>query len=87
MKNMAQYLFTFRSVTPAQRGERLLRRAGYTCSLRRTPRWMESQGCGYSLRVSCDDIGICIRLLREQEVSFRKLYLQQENGSLEELTQ
>ena len=32
---------TFRSVTVAQRGERLLRSGGIDCVLQRTPRWME----------------------------------------------
>ena len=42
---------TFRSVTPAQKGEGVLRRAGVDCTMQRTPRWMEEQGCGYSLRL------------------------------------
>ena len=81
-----EYLITFRTVTPAQRGEGILKRAGYTCSLRRTPRWMESQGCGYSLRVVCGDIHRCIRKLQEQNVAFRKLYLQTTEGHFEEIT-
>ena len=47
---MKYSLITFRSVTPAQRGERVLQRQGYSCSLQRTPRWMQEQGCGYSIR-------------------------------------
>ena len=37
-------LITFRSVTPAQRGENLLRREGITCSLQRTPKVLAEQG-------------------------------------------
>lgn len=81
---MDNCVITFRSVTPAQRGEGILRKAGYGCSIRRTPRWMENQGCGYSLRVRCDQVLECVRLLRESRISFRKVYLQRE-GSMEEM--
>lgn len=71
---MVGYLFTFRSVTPAQRGEQLLRKHGLDCALRRTPRWMEEKGCGYSLFVR-DGMGAAA-LLRKHQIPFRKVYLQ-----------
>ncbi len=76
---------TFRSVTISQKGEGILRRAGILCSLQRTPRWMEEQGCGYSLRVRQVDAPKAVMLLREAGVSYRKIYLQRENGAFEEL--
>ena len=79
-------MITFRSVTPAQGGEGLLRRAGVSCTLQRTPRWMEQQGCGYSLRVRHMDAVAAVALLRANEVPFRKVYLKGENGTMEELT-
>lgn len=82
---MKYCLITFRSVTPAQRGENIIRRAGFVCSLQRTPRWMEEQGCGYSLRVSWQDAVRCVELLRGEGVAFRKVYLRKENGSTEEM--
>lgn len=82
---MKSCLITFRSVTPAQRGEAVLRRAGLECSLQRTPRWMEEQGCGYSLRVRCQDAVAAVELLRSNQISYRKLYLRRENGSVEEM--
>ena len=78
-------MITFRSVTPAQRGENLLRRAGFECSIQRTPRWMEEQGCGYSLRVRCQDAISCAELLTNGEIPFRKVYLRRENGKVEEM--
>lgn len=78
-------MITFRSVTPAQRGEGLLRRAGLDCSIQRTPRWMEEQGCGYSLRIRCQDVMPSLEVLRANDVSFRKVYLRRENGKMEEL--
>ncbi len=79
-------LITFRSVTPAQRGEGILRRAGFVCSLQRTPRWMEEQGCGYSLRIRCQDAEEAVQLLRKHTVQFRKLYLSKDNGTVEDMT-
>lgn len=79
-------MITFRSVTPAQRAESLLRRVGFACSIRRTPRWMEEQGCGYSLRVKTGDVEACIRILRSNSVPFRKAYLHTEEGTVEELS-
>ncbi len=83
---MKYCLITFRSVTPAQRGERLLRSKGIDCTLQRTPRWMEEQGCGYSLRVKVSQGQQCVDILTREEIPFRKLYLRKENGSIEEVT-
>ena len=82
---MKYCLITFRSVTPAQRGESVLKRAGVACSVRRTPRWMEEQGCGYSLRVGFHEVARSMEILRAGEVAFRKIYLLRENGAAEEL--
>jgi len=78
-------VITFRSVTPAQRGERVLQKAGMVCSLQRTPRWMEEKGCGYSLQLRCRDVLAAVELLRENGVPFRKVYYRRENGKLEEM--
>ena len=80
------YLITFRSVTYAQRGERVLNRAGERCVLQRTPRWMEEQGCGYSLRLQTADIGRAVSLLRGEQLPLRRVYLRREDGGLEEVT-
>ena len=80
------YLITFRSVTYAQRGERVLNRAGERARVQRTPRWMEEQGCGYSLRLQTDNIERAVALLRGEQLPMRKVYLRREDGSLEEIT-
>ena len=78
-------MITFRSVTPAQRGEAVLKRAGLDCSIQRTPRWMEEQGCGYSLRIQCQEVMHGLEILRSNDIPFRKVYLRRENGNVEEL--
>ena len=67
-------LITFRSVTPAQRGENLLRREGITCSLQRTPKVLAEQGCGYSIRVRCGQLPAAVELLRQKGIAYRKVY-------------
>ena len=82
---MSVYYITFRSVTFAQRGEEILRRGGISSVLQRTPRWMEEQGCGYCLRLRTDDVQTGAALLRGSRIPFRKIYLQQPEGNVEEL--
>ena len=82
---MKYCIITFRSVTPAQRAEEILRRAGFACTLQRTPKWMEEKGCGYSLRMDCRDMMAASLLLRQEGISFRKAYSLTDNGTPEEL--
>ncbi len=82
---MNQYYITFRSVTFAQRGERVLQGEGLWCTLQRTPKWMEQQGCGYSLRLRTGDIDTAVNLLQRSRIPWRKVYVQGEGGSLEEV--
>ncbi len=79
-------LITFRSITPAQRGESVLRRTGISATIQRTPKWMEEQGCGYSLRLRQADVLESVSHLRNQNVAFRKVYLRRENGTTEEIS-
>ena len=81
---MKHYHITFRSVTYAQRGEAVLNRAGIRCTLLRTPRWMEEQGCGYCLRIQVQDPTAAITLLQQQGIPMRKVYLQNGDGGLEQ---
>ena len=74
---------TFRSITPAQRGQRLLRSQGLEAALQRTPRWMEERGCGYCLRLQPEQIRRAAQLLRENGLLYSKLYVE-ENGTVTE---
>lgn len=83
---MSYYYITFRSVTYAQRGERTLQAAKIRCTLQRTPRWMEEQGCGYCLRLRTKELAPAAELLAREGVPYRKLYVQTAQGRLEEVT-
>ena len=69
---MEMCYITFRSVTYAQRGERVLMGAGIGCTLQRTPKWMEQQGCGYCLRLRPEGVHRAVELLRQKNVAFVK---------------
>ena len=71
---MDMFLITFRSVTPAQRGEMLLRREGISCNLQRTPRVLAEQGCGYSLRLPGNQLPKAGELLRQNGIAYRTTY-------------
>ena len=82
---MRVFFITVRSVTFGQRAERVLKKGGIFCTLQRTPKWMEEQGCGYNVRVrwgKSEDISM---LLRSHKIPFRKVYLQHSSGETEEL--
>ena len=76
---------TFRSVTPAQRGQKLLQSAGIVTTLQRTPRWMAERGCGYCLRLRPEATVRAVAMLRENKLSFSKIYAGTDTGA-EELT-
>ena len=82
MKN--EWLITFRSITLAQRGERILRSANVPCQLQRTPRALSERGCGYCLRLQAVDAPIAVELLRQEQLSYGKVYALEENGSTRE---
>ena len=82
---MKFYYITFRSVTFAQQAEKTMNRNGIRCTLLRTPRWMEAQGCGYALRFWTNDIAPALQLLRQEQIQLRRVYIQQGDGQLEEL--
>ena len=67
-------MITFRSITPAQRGENALRQAGIAATVQRTPRLLAEQGCGYSLQLACGRLPQAVDILRHRGIAFRKAY-------------
>lgn len=82
---MKYCMITFRSVTPAQRGEEFLRRAGILCRLSRTPRQMQEKGCGYCLRLPLAQLSVSLQRLEEAEIHWQRLYTPTETGDWEEV--
>ncbi len=82
---MKMNFITFRSVTPAQRGQRVLTQAGIHSTLQRTPGPMQERGCGYCLRLRAWDTLNAVELLQNAQVPFRKVYAE-EQGQFRELS-
>ena len=80
---MRMNFITFRSVTPAQRGQRVLQQAGIETVLLRTPKWMEERGCGYCLRLRQEDAKRAVELLRQGKLSFSKVFADTDGGAQE----
>ena len=78
-------LITFRSVTPAQRAEKLLMDKRVQCTLQRTPRWMQEQGCGYSLRLAAGSVVQAVALMEQGKLAYRKVYCAGAQGKWEEM--
>ena len=78
------WLITFRSVTFAQRGERVLRSRGIPCVMQRTPKKLTERGCGYCLRLRGMDALQAVEILRREQLSYEKVYAVSEDGSTEE---
>ena len=82
---MNDVFFTFRSVTAAMRGSRLLADQAIRSLTVRTPKQLQEQGCGYSLRLQTRQISEAVKLLRQEQIPMRKLYRQNGDGTLEEI--
>lgn len=83
---MGEYLITFRSITYAQRGERILQDENLRCYISRTPRHLSEQGCGYCIHLFTRDIGSAVQALRLQELPLRKVFRKRPEGLLEEIS-
>ena len=83
---MKTFFLTFRSITQAQRAERAFSRAGMSCILRRTPRWMEQRGCGYCIRVPDRQAPDAVRLLRQGKIPFGRVYWLEEGQEPREVS-
>lgn len=82
---MYDYYFTFRSVTTAMKGSRILERAGIKTLLSRTPKMLQQQGCGYCLKVRAGSLQAAQTVLLREDVRFNKIYRKEENGRWQEV--
>ena len=79
--------FTFRSVTAAMQGSRILGDAGIASITVRTPKQLQQQGCGYSLRVRGDTAARAKHALKQAEIQYSRIYRKDENGQWREVTE
>ena len=82
---MEKILILFRSITFAQKGERVLNRVGIDCRLLRTPRTLSNKSCGYCLQLRRQDLELVLEVLREAKLPFGKVYAIDSGGAFKEL--
>lgn len=82
---MKQSYITFRSVTYAQKAERILKRSGMECTIQRTPKELSKRGCGYCLGIQPRQITQAAQILNRENVEYGKLYATGMDGSYEEI--
>lgn len=82
---MYEYFFTFRSVTAAMKARQALEEAGIRATLARTPKTLQQQGCGYSLRVRTQNLHETKELLQRKETGFQKIYRKVANDRWQEV--
>ena len=63
---MEPYLILARSITYAQRMQRVLGRGGLRCQISRAPRTLTDLGCAYVVGLETNDIGGAILLLQKE---------------------
>ncbi len=81
---MTHYLITFRTLTQAQRASRLLERAGYTVTIRRTPANLSRSGCGYALSLR-RGVSEANELLKKNGLWTGRLFRREEDGEYREV--
>lgn len=82
---MKQSYITFRSVTFAQKAERILKKAGLDCTIQRTPKELSQRGCGYCLGLRPGQVIQAAKLLEAENVEYGKLYTVSFEGRYEEI--
>lgn len=82
---MFDYIFTFRSLTGAQKARELLSAGNVFSSVMRAPKRLSAQGCGYVLRVSAANGRRALAVLRGGGASFGHLYRLFHDGRIEEV--
>ena len=67
-------LILFRSLTYAQRAVHLLRRAGISGRIVRTPQVLAGGGCGYAVRLSESTAAFALEVLQKERFPIVRVY-------------
>ncbi len=78
------FLITFKSVTYAQNGARVLANNGIITHLVRPATVLARGSCGYALRMNAIGASKAVRLLRQKNVPFAGLFYEMLGGEIRE---
>ena len=74
---MDHYLIIARSVTYAQRMQRVLARAGIRCQIFRATRELTELGCAYAVRVAVSDLTAALTTIHRESLDPVQIFLYQ----------
>lgn len=83
---MEHYLIIARSVTHAQRMQKVLFEAGMNCPMFRPPRELTNFGCVYALKIRPEDLKNGMMALHRENLTPIQIFLYQYNGYQEVFT-
>lgn len=83
---MSYYYVIARSITHAQRMERLLRWAGISCWIARAPLELTGRGCAYAVQIREKDLPAAIQRIRGAGFGSVRIY-QKKDGKFSEVQQ
>ena len=75
---MDHYLIIARSVTYAQRMQRVLARAGIRCQIFRAPRELTELGCAYAVRIAVSDLPGALTALHRDGLDPVQIFIYQQ---------
>lgn len=78
------YLFMSKSLTYAQRSQRVLERSGIYVGIMKAPIGLSAGGCSYSLSVPESKAAKAAGILRKEGLLTGKIYIQNDDGSTRE---
>ena len=81
---MKHYLIMCRSITSAQRAERLLERSLIHAAAVKAPKTLTRSGCGYAVRIRAD-ADRALTILRSNQISIGKVYLTEDGKEYREV--
>lgn len=82
---MVYYLINCRSLTYAQRAERILERAGITAHILRSPQNISGEGCSYAVKVSERRFPAAMATLKQASLNPLRVYMISGDGSYSEV--
>ncbi|MCI8809188.1 MAG: DUF3343 domain-containing protein [Oscillibacter sp.] len=74
---MEHYLILARSVTYAQRMQKVLGRTGIRCQIYRAPRDLTDLGCAYAVRIAAGDLQAALTTLHAESLDPVQIFLYQ----------
>ena len=77
-------LILFRTLLYAQRGQQMLSRRGIPGTVVKAPRGTEEKGCAYALRLSDRRLDRAVRILKDEEYPYGRVFLVTPRGELKE---